>query len=157
MAGVRLHHPTFASCTLVVELPTPYPRPHDCASCGRAHERKAIHLRLDSAGDVIVAPEVLEKGRAQFTIAGFEIANAVSVPPPLFLGAVEQPKFETVEVKLNGNGQRFYRPGSNRYENRDRIYKPFQPIVDRELERRDRIATAETAKRRTIVPLTGSN
>lgn len=129
MSGVRLHHPIFASCTLVVELPQVYPRAYVCPSCGKTHERKAVHLRLDARGDVIVAHPVYEALRTVF-LAGMEVTNEIAEPPPLILGAIEQPKYETIEHNLNGQDQRFYLPGRTKYASRDRVRKALAAALN---------------------------
>lgn len=161
MGGVRLRHPVFTSATFVVELPNPYPQPYDCNSCSDltvtppkivTHDRKALHLRLDAEGTVIVSPSVYEALRA-VAFAGMETVNDVAEPPPLILGAVEQPKYETIEHKLGGDNSRFYLPGRTKYEARDRLHAPFQPLVEQKLEEEDRKKTKKLSlKRRLFVP-----
>lgn len=149
MAGIRLRHPHFARVTLVVELPSRYPRPYDCPRCRKLHEYKAIHLQLDDQGCVIVARPVYEK-LLQVHLAGMEVVNEVPRPPDMAIGAIEQLKAETIEVPLNGHGQQFWTPGKDKYESRDAMVKPLQPVLDKKAEEVDRRQTAERAKRRSI-------
>lgn len=152
MPGVRLHHPTFTSLTYVVETPQAIPRPRLCNSCGKVHERKAIHLRLDPQGDVIVSRAVYAKLQT-VGLAGMQLSNEVKAPPPLIVGAVDQPGYKTIEAPLAGNGQEFYQPGHTKYEARDRQLAPFLPLIEATMEKEDRIATAKRKEKRLIVPL----
>lgn len=129
MSGIRLHHPQLASCTLVIETELEYPVAYDCPSCARTHERKAIHLRLDPSGDVIVAPQVLaELRKLPVMPAGLEVANEVEKPPPLVIGAIDQPKSEILSFPLNADqAERFHRPGHDRYEAERRMSKLLRP------------------------------
>ncbi len=128
MSGVRLHHPMLASCTLVIETELEYPVAYDCPSCGKSHERKAIHLRLDSAGDVIVAPQILAELKKLPVMAGLEVANEVAKPPPLLIGAVERPQTEVIEQLLNADAsQSFRRPGLTRHESAAHMGKLLAP------------------------------
>jgi hypothetical protein len=61
---------------------------------------------------------------------------------------VDQPKYETQMQSLNGHAQRFWLPGRTRYESRDRIWQPFQPLLLARAERHDRIATAKARRKR---------
>lgn len=137
MAGIRLHHPTFRAAaggtlTLVVELPQPYPRPYACPDCGKTHDRKAVHLRLDSNGDVIVAPAIFTRLQEVF-LAGMEVVNEVSNQPPLRIGAVELPHREIVEVGLNDQAsQRFHRPGRTKHESAARLLTDFRRVLAKE-------------------------
>lgn len=162
MPGVRLHHPTFASCTYVVELPNRWAakgsdtranRP--CNECQRPHARKALHLRLDNSGSVIVSRSVYETLRQVPQMAGLDVTNEVASPPPLALGAVESPTHLVVEQPLNADHRRpdIYIPGQNRYQGRDRIYAPFQPVIDGWLEQHDRAETKAKANKRSIFAL----
>lgn len=121
MGGIRLHHPTLAGVMFVVELPKPYPDPYQCPTCGKLHERKSIHLRLDSGGNVIVSSTVFERLREVF-LAGMEVAGEVANPPPLLVGAVDSPQTEIVEHLLNAqNEQRFNRPAVSKHDWRPEI------------------------------------
>lgn len=152
--GVRLHHRTFAGLTLVVELPTDRPQPYPCVACVKVHDRKSVHLRLDAGGDVIVSPEIYEQLRS--VPCDLEVVNPVPKPPTQFIGAVELLPFETALQPINAESvRRFHRPGSNRYVNRDRMTKVFDPIVIREMERRDRMATAVRAEKRALIVMNG--
>ena len=153
-AGVRLHHPHFASCTFVVELPKLYPEPYDCPSCKMTHLYKSIHLRLDANGDVLVNKGVYQT-LLQVNLAGMQMMNEVREPPPLYVGAVEQPKYETQTAPLNGQNQRFYLPGSTKYESQDRMQKPFKPLLEKIAEVIDRKETAAKAEKRSIHVLNG--
>lgn len=127
MSGIRLHHPTLNSCTLVVELAETYHnrKPRWCVGCDKEHDRKSIHIRLDSTGHVFVSPEVLESLRPVF-LAGMEVVNEVEKPPTQLLGAVDQPTVHVVENKLDTakNAEPFYKPGITKYEARDKMLKP---------------------------------
>lgn len=158
MGGVRLHHPTLragegTTLTYVVELPQAYPVPYDCPGCGKTHDRKAIHLRLDANGDVIVSEEVYAKLQEVF-LAGMEVANHVASPPPLVIGAVPKDRERIVEQPLSGlPAAQTIIPGRTRYESRDRLLAPFAPLIDAAAERADRAATAANrTRRRLFVP-----
>lgn len=132
MAGVRLHHPTLASCAYVVELPQPFHSglPKMCPTCLKAHASKSLHLRLDANGDVFVTPGVLKELRKVF-MAGLEVANEVPKPPPMMLGAVDQPKLYVVEQRLNMSltAAPSYKPGRTKWENSNRIAKVFEKML----------------------------
>ena len=145
MTSVRLHHPAFASCTYVVELPQDYLEPggYDCPTCGVAHQRKAIHLHLDAQGDVFVAEGIYEL-LLQVGLAGMEVSNAVDNAPTQRIGAVEVPTREIYTVD-----SRFYVPGRTKYESADIMQKPFQPLADKIAEGIDREATAKKMQKRS--------
>ena len=130
MAGVRLHHPVFASCTYVVELAQLYPQPYRCPACGKAHDRKAIHLRLDADGDVIVSQQIYDQLRTVF-LAGLEVANEVAAPPPLQIGAVDTPTHLIIEQPLNRDQRAtdFYVPGQTKYQGRDKVAAGFARLL----------------------------
>lgn len=86
MPGVRLHHPTLRGAIWMMEIPErPYPVPFLCTTCQRPHLNKAVHLRLDMAGDVCVAPETYEIIREHLD-PEFRVLGEVSKPPPMFTG-----------------------------------------------------------------------
>lgn len=169
MAGVRLHHPTLragegTTLTYVVELPQPYsalPKPGaryrsdtPCPTCGKAHANKAIHLRLDANGDVIVAPDVYFALQTAF-LGGLELMNQVADPPALFLGAVHKDKERIVEVPLNRDNAAapIISPERTKYEGRDRLEAPFLPLVEAALLADDKKRTKKLReKRRLFVP-----
>ena len=148
--SVRLHHPLFASCNYVVELAQPMPpgaRP--CFACSRkdapiTHMNKAIHLRLDSNGDVFVAEGIYELLRKVPTMAGLEVVPGRN-PPPQVVGALEQP----TQYLILPHGQR-YVPGWNKYQAEQRMQKPFEPVAEMIQESVDRKVTAARAEKRTI-------
>jgi hypothetical protein len=128
MAGVRLHHPTLragegTTLTYVVELPLPMMTQRLCPVCGKVHGNKAIHLRLDGNGDVIVSTEVFAALLTVF-LGGLEVANEIDKPPPLFLGAVHKDKERIVEAPLNrdNTAAALITPARTKYENRDRLH-----------------------------------
>jgi hypothetical protein len=96
-----------------------------CPLCNRAEVKKSVHLRLDSEGDVIVAPPVYSALLAVPGTGGLEVVNTVSNPPELYVGAVAMPKQHIVQSKLNPqqNTEPFYVPGRTQYESRDRMPK----------------------------------
>ena len=153
MTSVRLHHPTFASCNYVVELPwQPSAQVDPCNACSQkdrplVHQYKALHLRLDENGDVFVADGIFRLLQRVPLMAGFEVVAGRNAPPQ-FVGAIELPTQRIV----NAN-EEFYVPGRTKYQARDRMQKPFQPIVEKLLEAVDRKATAKTAEKRTIFTL----
>lgn len=164
MPGIRLHHPTYKAAvgttlTYVVELDLPWPtKPggrvraaEPCNDCGRTHLRKAIHLRLDHAGDVIVSKPTYESYKIRLLAAGMEVANEVAKPPPLYLGGGWE-KREIVEFPLNlaqiPNGK--VEPGKTKYQARDSIQAVVQPVIDARAEKRDRAATAKRKQKRTL-------
>src|SRR3990172_7053657 len=123
MPGVRLHHPVLSSCTLVVETMTDFANrePRMCSECGKPHDRKAVHLRLDAQGDVIVSLSVLESLK-KVHLAGMELGNEVAKPPTLHIGAVARPTIEVVDLNLNGEVARDgYRPAVSKQEADDRM------------------------------------
>ena len=180
MPGIRLHatNPLLragegATTTFVVELPLEFrltkPGGRDrgsmpCQTCGTPHRRKAVHLRLDSNGDVIVAPDIYTSllgvpgllGAPGSTPAPqLEVHNAVKDPPPLKIGAVDKAKERIVQQPLNQDKTpaQAITPASTKYENEQRIWRPFVPIMDAERERLDRKETkARREKRRLFVP-----
>jgi len=108
-----------------VELEQEYPEPYDCPSCSKIHNRKAVHLRLDADGDVIVSSPVYESLKIVF-FAGLEIMNEVEKPPVMTVGAVERPNIHVVEYSLNGQNGEFNRPGLTKYESRDILHKTIK-------------------------------
>jgi len=143
LSGIRLHHPTLragegTTLTYVVELPLDYAKEEgardrtkqNCPTCGKPHLRKALHLHLDAAGDVIVAPAIYEQLKSIPTMAGLELSNEVAEPPPLLIGAVHRDKARIIEVPLSGNGKAHITPEHTKYEARDRLQAPFVPVLD---------------------------
>lgn len=147
MASVRLHHPLFASCNYVVELHWQKSDSSDaCNACSQpdmpmVHEYKSLHLRLDENGDVFVADGILKLLQRVPGMAGLEVVPGRNAPPQ-FVGAIELPTQHIV----NANKE-FYVPGRTKYQARDRMQKPFQPLVDKVLEKIDRKKTAEKAEK----------
>lgn len=128
MPGIRLHHPQYRAAegttiNYVVETPQEYPVPYNCPACGVQHDRKAIHLRLDSNGDVIVSQQVYEALLTVPTMAGLVLENEVSNPPDLFIGAVDRDKERIISAPLNAAAKAADKinPASTKYENRDRM------------------------------------
>lgn len=102
MAGVRIYHPTARSGLFLVKHYRRYKFPLYCNTCGEFHERKTYHLHLDAEGFTIVSPTVLMR-LGEVGMAGFEIMNEVSKPPPTTLkvnGLVN--RFQVFEVGTNG-------------------------------------------------------
>lgn len=136
MAGIRLHHPTLRSAdgstvTYVVEIPQPYPRAYNCPNCKRQHSNKAIHLRLDGNGDVIVSPEVFLKLKEVF-FAGFEVSNEVKKPPRLAVGAVARDKERVIDAPLNPDlkhGDQIM-DSVTRWQASAKIEEVFKPILE---------------------------
>ncbi len=141
MTSVRLHHPLYASCTYVVELQNKYPVPKACPSCKEVHVHKAIHLRLDSQGDVFVAEGILELLRKVPTMAGLEVVPGRNAPAQT-IGAIAQP----TQYIILPNGTK-YTPGWNKYKAGERMQKPFEPWAEALAERFDRIAVAARAEK----------
>lgn len=86
MPGVRVHHRKLRNQTLVFELPDrPYPVPFLCSTCESTHLNKAIHLRFDGSGDVVVAEEAWDTLRPYL---GDQVVTLglVSDPEPMVLG-----------------------------------------------------------------------
>jgi hypothetical protein len=131
MPGIRLHHPTLkaaygATLTYVIETGKPYHRGfYDCPDCGKRHLRKAVHLRLDHHGDVIVAKPVYEGIKARLALAGLTVANEVAKPPPVSIGAVDVTKREIVELPMNLDETpgKLIVPGRTKYESAARMEK----------------------------------
>lgn len=125
MAGIRLHHPTLRSCTLVVELEKEWSsrKPRMCPKCEKEHDRKAIHLDLDANGDRIVSQEIYES-LLTVHLAGMEYVNEIEKPPTQLIGAVEQPKIHVVENRLSEskNATPFYKPEISKYKSRDKLH-----------------------------------
>lgn len=155
MAGLRLHHPTLRSSegstvTYVVELPQPYPVVQSCPNCGKEHANKAIHLRLDGQGDVIVSVEVFEALRTAF-FGGMELVNEIASPPPLRIGAVDKDKERIVESPLRAqDAATKINPAETKYQGRDRIQAPFVPVIERLQERLDREEAARLREKRSM-------
>lgn len=135
MAGIRLHHPTLVSATLVVELEKEYHarKPRFCPTCEKDHDRKAIHLRLDDNGDVIVSPEVYESLKTVY-LAGMELVNEIEKPPTQLIGAVEQPKLYVVENRLSTSKEATpsYRKEKTKYESRDKLHNALKKALTKE-------------------------
>lgn len=107
-----------------------YPQAYDCNACKKTHQRKAIHLRLDGNGDVIVAPAIYEELKTVF-MAGLEVVNEVASPPPLMIGAVDKDKERIVEQPLSGYMPAHkINPSETKYDGRARLEKPWLPILD---------------------------
>ncbi len=187
MPGVRLHatDPLYwsgdgATVTFVVETPAPFvlwkPTGRDrskepCRTCSTfdaygmpaqvvTHARKAVHLRFDSRGDTIVAPEIYMQLLAVPGLMGpglpLEMVEEVKDPPPLFVGAVDKGKERILALPLNGNAPaEKITPAETKYDGEKRIWKPFVPVMDAERERLDRIETKKKAQKRRIFPLKG--
>jgi hypothetical protein len=119
-------------CNYVVELPQPYPEPYDCPSCRITHPNKAIHLRLNSNGDVFVSEGILALLQ-QVGLAGMEVANQVNNAPPQIVGAVEVP---TLETRIAD--RRFYVPGRTRAESERIAQAPLMPALEQIAEKVDR-------------------
>ena len=83
MPGVRIHHPTMSSCTLLI------PHPGD-PSTGRSP--KDYHLRLDGDGNCIVSETVwlrlVEARTSGLSPHDFLVLNEVPDPPAQTLGDV---------------------------------------------------------------------
>lgn len=92
MAGIRIQHPTAASCRYtVVDGGVPYVAPYECTppdlgGCGSTHLFKTHHLNLDETGSVIVSTGVYERIKGRLALDGFVVANEVKDPPTLRLG-----------------------------------------------------------------------
>lgn len=167
MSGIRLRHPTLRSgqdstVTYVVELPQVYPVPYECMTCSRpnqpyVHNNKAIHLRLDSEGCVIVAVDIFAALQTAF-LGGMELVNEVQSPPALKVGAVDKAKERIIEMPLNvaQTPPAKLTPEANKYQAEARIWKPFVPVMDGIREKFDRIETKKVAeKRRIFTPTKG--
>jgi hypothetical protein len=95
--SVRLYHPTARNATAVFShnkrplkaWNKKTRRKHDtplwCALCGKFHNVKTYHVKVDSEGFAIVSDEVWKMLKRHNT-AGFELANEVSNPPPIVIG-----------------------------------------------------------------------
>lgn len=146
--SVRLHHPQFASCNYVVELPELRTASvlRACFACSRpnapvTHQYRAIHLRLDAAGDVFVAPGILELLKKVPTMAGLEVVPGRNAPAQL-VGAVD-----SREDRIVLAGREFFVPKSTKHDAVARMRRPFQPYVEAVREKLDRAATAAKAER----------
>lgn len=83
--GVRIQHPTERSCSFtLVDGARPYREPWDCppppAGCGRIHQFKTYHLRLDETGSVLVSLQIWERLQ-RLPGQPFRLANPVTDPP----------------------------------------------------------------------------
>lgn len=166
---IRLHHPVYKAppgglLNYAVELAF-WPMPagaRPCFACsvppngqdpGREviHAYKTLHLRLDSAGDVFVAPGILELLNKVPTRAGLEISNEVNNAPGQKVGAVEQPTVLTINASQNGPGHsNFYVPGRTQQEAEKVVQAPFKAMLEPIAEKHDRQVTAAKAEKRTI-------
>lgn len=146
MASVRLHHPTFASCNYVVELPQEMPFGHnrECFTCKQVHRNKSIHLRLDANGDVFVAEGILALLRTVPGMAGLEVVPGRNAPGQI-VGAIAQP----TQLIYLPNGTK-YVPGWNKYQAEQRMQKPFEPWAEAVAEHFDRKDTAAKAEKRSL-------
>lgn len=92
MAGVRIRHATEVSTMFtMIDGSRPYREPFFCPppvdgdgrqtnGCGRVHEFKAIHMRLDDTGATIVSQEIW--ARLQRIVGNpFTLVNEVANPP----------------------------------------------------------------------------
>lgn len=156
MAGIRLHHPTLragegTTLTYVVELPQAYGQPYNCPACGKLHARKALHLRLDGNGDVIVSREIY-LSLQQVYLAGLELVNEVPNPPPVSIGAVAKDKERIVESPLNrdNTAAEIITPARTKYEGRDRLEAPWRPVLERLNETLDRQKADELREKRRL-------
>jgi hypothetical protein len=138
----------------VVELEKPFHsgKPRPCHKCRKEHARQALHLSLDSTGHVMVASSILAKHWLRLELAGLQVANQVENAPTHYIGAVDDPTIQVVEMNLNGhhNADPFYVPGRTKYESEAVIRKPLQPIIDAKAEQEDRKATAKKARKRRL-------
>jgi hypothetical protein len=100
----------------------------------------------------MIASTILAKHALRLELAGLQVANQVKNAPTLYIGAVDDPTIQVVEMNLNGhhNADPFYVPGRTRYESEAVIRKPLQPVIDAKAEQEDREATAEKAKKRRL-------
>ena len=165
MSGIRLHHPSFRAAegttlTYVVELPLSFTVTKEggrdrsaepCPRCAKPHRNKSLHLDIDANGDVIVAPAIYAQLQTVPTMAGLEMVNEVKSPPPLFIGAVPKDKSRIVEAPLSGlPAADLITPASNRYENRDRLLAPYQPVVEKLQDEFDRKQTKKQREKRKL-------
>jgi hypothetical protein len=182
MGGVRLHatNPLYWSgdgttVTFVVETPLEFklfkPGGRDrskepCRTCSTfdayglpaqvvTHARKAVHLRFDSRGDTIVAPDIYTQLLGVPGLIGpglaLEMVEEIKDPPPLFVGAVDKAKERILALPLNGHAPADkITPEQTKYQGEQRIWKPYVPVMDRERERLDRIETKKLRERRRI-------
>ena len=99
--GIRLFHDNLRSCTIVVIHPTRrYKVPYQCPTCNKIHERKAIHLNLDTQGSVIVSAGVFKRLQ-ESGMPSLTVANEVQNPPSQTLFIGHTPKvFEVEEMDM---------------------------------------------------------
>lgn len=163
MPGIRLHHPTLragegTTLTYVVELPLEWEdvtptrnrAAEPCPTCATPHARKALHLRLDSNGDVIVAVPIYEQLKQIPTMAGLELVNEIAAPPPLRIGAVHRDKARIVQATAE-----HIVPEQTRWDARDKIQAPFVPVLDELNTAIDKKLTKKKAEKRSIHALSG--
>jgi hypothetical protein len=156
MSGIRLRHPALRAgegtrLTFVVELPQPYPVAKQCPACLKPHANKAIHLRLDANGEVIVSREVYAALQTVPTMAGLELVDEVSNPPAQWIGAVAKDKERIVDAPLSGQpAAEIITPARTRFESRDRLLEPFKPLIEAKEEQADREATKKLREQRTL-------
>lgn len=101
MSGVKVHHVRLRNTIEVFEIPDrPYPVPFLCSTCERSHINKAVHLRLNSDGDVHVAEESFEQIRPYLSNEWKVMRLEREVPPMTlgFEGRKEQFNIEFREV-----------------------------------------------------------
>lgn len=152
--SVRLHHPTFASCNYVVELPQALLAGAKlCPTCSRpdkpvSHEQKALHLVLDSNGDCFIDPAVLVTLRQVPTMAGLVVVGDVTNAPPVRIGAVEGPRQEVITATT-----REWVPGRTQQESERIAQAPFIPALAALAEMYDRRLTARKADKQTTFVL----
>ena len=120
-----------------------------CNACSQpdrplVHTHKALHLRLDEHGDVFVAEGIFKLLQRVPLMAGLEVVEGRNAPPQ-FVGAIELPTQRIVNAT-----KEFYVPGRNKYEARDRMQRPFQPLLEAAELVQDKKKTAALAEKRTI-------
>ena len=103
MSGVRLVHDSKRGGIYVVLHPTrTYKEPFLCPTCSATHQKKAIHLKLDGEGAVIVSEQVFERLR-ECGLPHLEVSNEVHKPPNQIVGIGAQPgRFDILEHEVTG-------------------------------------------------------
>ena len=150
--SIRLHHPHFASCNYVVELPKALMAGSKvCPTCSQpnkpvAHAQKALHLRLDANGDCFVSPQMWAAHSFQLGLAGLTAEGKVTNAPGLLVGAVELPQQETITP----NGDRHWVPERTKYESEKTVQAPFIPLLTKIAEDYDKERTAKLAEKRSV-------
>lgn len=107
--GIRIHHPTLSSCTLLV------PHPGKVENGKQVYRAKDIWVRLDENGDCLVSEgvweQLLEAKTEGFSPHEFIIVNTVTDPPAQTVGDVSPESERRMYRQVNEALQEIAPPG----------------------------------------------